>query len=192
MVQSVCHPVRLPVGVLLNRLSGRDTLLEELSSGGNRARCWLNPSTHTSITSKNNSCLCKKVFISPHKSVFTSRVNACVHIQAPSAGRSDSDERVKPLKQIRFHMLICALSPQGNCPKVSSINDRNDWKVVRKALTVIGFNEDEVEVNTRTLHMKPPRLGLHQCIVGVQDISTAPHFQPNCLKSVSQGILLQL
>lgn len=63
-------------------------------------------------------------------------------------------------------MLICALSPQGNCPKVSSINDRNDWKVVRKALTVIGFNEDEVEVNTRTLHMKPPRLGLHQCIVG--------------------------
>ncbi|TNN01257.1 hypothetical protein fugu_010639 [Takifugu bimaculatus] len=34
---------------------------------------------------------------------------------------------------------------KGNCPKVSSINDRNDWKVVRKALTVIGFNEDEVE-----------------------------------------------
>ncbi|CAG14834.1 unnamed protein product, partial [Tetraodon nigroviridis] len=33
----------------------------------------------------------------------------------------------------------------GNCPKVSSINDRNDWKVVRRALTVIGFNEDEVE-----------------------------------------------
>uniref|UniRef100_H3DQM7 Myosin motor domain-containing protein n=1 Tax=Tetraodon nigroviridis TaxID=99883 RepID=H3DQM7_TETNG len=34
---------------------------------------------------------------------------------------------------------------KGNCPKVSSINDRNDWKVVRRALTVIGFNEDEVE-----------------------------------------------
>uniref|UniRef100_A0A3P8RYW9 Myosin Ic, paralog b n=1 Tax=Amphiprion percula TaxID=161767 RepID=A0A3P8RYW9_AMPPE len=34
---------------------------------------------------------------------------------------------------------------KGNCPKVSSINDRSDWKVVRKALTVIGFNEDEVE-----------------------------------------------
>ncbi|KAJ3590702.1 hypothetical protein NHX12_008651 [Muraenolepis orangiensis] len=34
---------------------------------------------------------------------------------------------------------------KGNCPKVSSINDRNDWKQVRKALTVIGFNDDEVE-----------------------------------------------
>lgn len=61
---------------------------------------------------------------------------------------------------------MCALSPQGNCPKVSSINDRNDWKLVRKALTVIGFNEDEVEVKTRTLHVKPPCLGSHQCIVG--------------------------
>ncbi|XP_035288723.1 unconventional myosin-Ic-like isoform X1 [Anguilla rostrata] len=34
---------------------------------------------------------------------------------------------------------------KGNCPKVSSINDRSDWKAVRKALTVIGFTEDEVE-----------------------------------------------
>ncbi|XP_066552170.1 unconventional myosin-Ic isoform X3 [Amia ocellicauda] len=34
---------------------------------------------------------------------------------------------------------------KGNCPKVSSINDKNDWKTVRKALTVIGFSEDEVE-----------------------------------------------
>lgn len=36
--------------------------------------------------------------------------------------------------------------PQGQCAKVSSINDKNDWKVVRKALTVINFTEDEVEV----------------------------------------------
>ncbi|XP_062873463.1 myosin Ic, paralog b isoform X2 [Trichomycterus rosablanca] len=34
---------------------------------------------------------------------------------------------------------------KGNCPKVSSINDRNDWKVVLKALSVIGFNDEEVE-----------------------------------------------
>ncbi|KAK6473316.1 unconventional myosin-Ic isoform X1 [Huso huso] len=34
---------------------------------------------------------------------------------------------------------------KGNCPKVSSINDKNEWKVVRKALSVIGFSEDEVE-----------------------------------------------
>ncbi|KAK1899490.1 Unconventional myosin-Ic [Dissostichus eleginoides] len=34
---------------------------------------------------------------------------------------------------------------KGNCPKVSSINDRSEWKLVRKALTVIGFNDDDVE-----------------------------------------------
>lgn len=45
---------------------------------------------------------------------------------------------------------LCVCFPQGNCPKVSSINDRSDWKVVRKALTVIGFNEDEVEVRSKS------------------------------------------
>ncbi|XP_076833382.1 LOW QUALITY PROTEIN: myosin Ic, paralog b [Brachyhypopomus gauderio] len=40
---------------------------------------------------------------------------------------------------------------KGNCPKVSSINDRSDWKIVRKALNVIGFSDDEVEV--RELYM---------------------------------------
>ncbi|KAG2458791.1 MYO1C protein, partial [Polypterus senegalus] len=34
---------------------------------------------------------------------------------------------------------------KGNCPKVSSINDKNDWKIVRKAVSVIGFSDDEVE-----------------------------------------------
>ncbi|XP_036264522.1 unconventional myosin-Ic isoform X2 [Pipistrellus kuhlii] len=34
---------------------------------------------------------------------------------------------------------------KGQCAKVSSINDKNDWKVVRKALSVINFTEDEVE-----------------------------------------------
>ncbi|XP_072557587.1 unconventional myosin-Ic isoform X1 [Paramormyrops kingsleyae] len=34
---------------------------------------------------------------------------------------------------------------KGNCSKVSSINDRSEWKVVSKALTVIGFSEEEVE-----------------------------------------------
>ncbi|XP_036379609.1 unconventional myosin-Ic-like isoform X2 [Megalops cyprinoides] len=46
---------------------------------------------------------------------------------------------------------------KGNCPKVSSINDRNDWKVVRKALTVIGFSDEEVEellnIIASVLHM---------------------------------------
>ncbi|XP_035999170.1 unconventional myosin-Ic isoform X1 [Fundulus heteroclitus] len=34
---------------------------------------------------------------------------------------------------------------KGNCPRVSSINDKNSWKVVRKALEVIGFTEEEVQ-----------------------------------------------
>ncbi|KAM4620151.1 unconventional myosin-Ic isoform 2-T2 [Polymixia lowei] len=34
---------------------------------------------------------------------------------------------------------------KGNCPRVSSINDKNDWKAVRKALPIIGFTEEEVQ-----------------------------------------------
>uniref|UniRef100_A0A4W5JGK6 Myosin Ic, paralog a n=1 Tax=Hucho hucho TaxID=62062 RepID=A0A4W5JGK6_9TELE len=40
----------------------------------------------------------------------------------------------------KYHYLV-----KGCCPRVSSINDKNDWKTVRKALTVIGFHEEEVE-----------------------------------------------
>uniref|UniRef100_A0A3P9LMT0 Myosin Ic, paralog a n=2 Tax=Oryzias latipes TaxID=8090 RepID=A0A3P9LMT0_ORYLA len=34
---------------------------------------------------------------------------------------------------------------KGNCPKVSSISDKNNWKVVMKALSVIGFATEEVQ-----------------------------------------------
>ncbi|XP_054612452.1 unconventional myosin-Ih [Dunckerocampus dactyliophorus] len=34
---------------------------------------------------------------------------------------------------------------QGNCAKVSSINDKSDWKTVRRALSVIGFSESDTE-----------------------------------------------
>ncbi|XP_063002760.1 unconventional myosin-Ic [Elgaria multicarinata webbii] len=34
---------------------------------------------------------------------------------------------------------------KGQCAKVSSINDKSDWKVVRRALSVINFKDDEVE-----------------------------------------------
>uniref|UniRef100_A0A1A8FNB3 Myosin IC n=1 Tax=Nothobranchius korthausae TaxID=1143690 RepID=A0A1A8FNB3_9TELE len=34
---------------------------------------------------------------------------------------------------------------KGNCPRVSSINDKNSWKVVMKALDVIGFTPEEVQ-----------------------------------------------
>ncbi|XP_060105855.1 unconventional myosin-Ih [Heteronotia binoei] len=34
---------------------------------------------------------------------------------------------------------------QGNCAKVSSINDRSDWRMVRKAFTVIDFAERDIQ-----------------------------------------------
>uniref|UniRef100_A0A8D0GKM0 Unconventional myosin-Ic n=2 Tax=Sphenodon punctatus TaxID=8508 RepID=A0A8D0GKM0_SPHPU len=40
----------------------------------------------------------------------------------------------------QYHYLI-----KGQCAKVSSINDKNDWKVVRKALSVINFSDNDVE-----------------------------------------------
>ncbi|KAK5618851.1 Unconventional myosin-Ic [Crenichthys baileyi] len=34
---------------------------------------------------------------------------------------------------------------KGNCPRVSSISDKNNWKAVSKALDVIGFTSEEVQ-----------------------------------------------
>ncbi|KAK1884380.1 Unconventional myosin-Ih [Dissostichus eleginoides] len=34
---------------------------------------------------------------------------------------------------------------QGDCAKVSSINDKSDWRTVRKALSVIEFSENDIE-----------------------------------------------
>nr|XP_025042231.1 unconventional myosin-Ih [Pelodiscus sinensis] len=34
---------------------------------------------------------------------------------------------------------------QGRCAKVSSINDKSDWKIVRKAFSVIDFTETDIE-----------------------------------------------
>ncbi|XP_063812150.1 unconventional myosin-Ic isoform X1 [Pseudophryne corroboree] len=34
---------------------------------------------------------------------------------------------------------------KGQCARVSSINDKSEWKVVRRALSVINFNDDDVE-----------------------------------------------
>ncbi|XP_044286459.1 unconventional myosin-Ic [Varanus komodoensis] len=40
----------------------------------------------------------------------------------------------------QYHFLV-----KGQCAKVSSISDKSDWKVVRKALSVINFRDEEVE-----------------------------------------------
>ncbi|KAF2981535.1 hypothetical protein EK904_007222 [Melospiza melodia maxima] len=40
----------------------------------------------------------------------------------------------------QYHYLV-----KGHCARVSSINDKNEWKIMRRALSVIGFNDTEVE-----------------------------------------------
>lgn len=61
------------------------------------------------------------------------------------------------------HCSYYILSPpkknQGNCPRVSSINDKNSWKAVSKGFAVIGFNDEEVEV--RQLHTNYKRARAH-------------------------------
>uniref|UniRef100_A0A8C4IMM1 Myosin-Ic n=1 Tax=Dicentrarchus labrax TaxID=13489 RepID=A0A8C4IMM1_DICLA len=39
-----------------------------------------------------------------------------------------------------YHYLV-----KGNCPRLSSVSDKNNWKVVMKALPIIGFTEEEVQ-----------------------------------------------
>lgn len=48
------------------------------------------------------------------------------------------------LQQKSPHSLFLFL--QGDCAKVSSINDKSDWKTVRKALSVVEFSETDIEV----------------------------------------------
>ncbi|XP_066514057.1 unconventional myosin-Ic isoform X2 [Hoplias malabaricus] len=58
----------------------------------------------------------------------------------------------------QYHYLV-----KGCCPRVSSISDKNSWKIISKAFTVIGFNEDEVEellkVVASVLHLGNTQFG---------------------------------
>ena len=38
------------------------------------------------------------------------------------------------------------LCQQGRCAKESSVNDKNDWKTVSNAFSVIDFTKDDLEV----------------------------------------------
>ncbi|KAJ8393918.1 hypothetical protein AAFF_G00054510 [Aldrovandia affinis] len=53
---------------------------------------------------------------------------------------------------------------QGECAKVSSVNDKNDWKTVQKALSVIDFSETDIEhlfgIISSVLHLGN-LLGIH-------------------------------
>uniref|UniRef100_A0A7N9AXE1 Myosin Ic, paralog a n=1 Tax=Mastacembelus armatus TaxID=205130 RepID=A0A7N9AXE1_9TELE len=55
-----------------------------------------------------------------------------------------------------YHYMV-----KGNCPRVSSINDKNNWKVVMKALPVIGFTEQEKLLNiiAGVLHLGNTQFG---------------------------------
>uniref|UniRef100_A0A8D3B335 Unconventional myosin-Ic-like n=1 Tax=Scophthalmus maximus TaxID=52904 RepID=A0A8D3B335_SCOMX len=57
-----------------------------------------------------------------------------------------------------YHYLV-----KGNCPRVSSISDKNNWKVVMKGLSVIGFTEEEVQkllnIIAGVLHLGNTQLG---------------------------------
>lgn len=60
-----------------------------------------------------------------------------------------------------YHYLI-----KGNCPRVSSISDKNGWKVVRNALTIIGFEDEEIqalmEIVASVLHLGNTQFGEHE------------------------------
>lgn len=56
-------------------------------------------------------------------------------------------------KSSKMYFIFCLL--QGDCAKVSSINDKSDWKMVRKALSVIEFNESDIEVRYTLKRDKP-------------------------------------
>uniref|UniRef100_A0A8C7PEG5 Myosin Ic, paralog a n=1 Tax=Oncorhynchus mykiss TaxID=8022 RepID=A0A8C7PEG5_ONCMY len=66
---------------------------------------------------------------------------------------------------------------KGCCPRVSSINDKNDWRTVRKALTVIGFHEDEDLLNiiASVLHLGNTQFGEGKN--GENQITTEPQLK---------------
>uniref|UniRef100_A0A8C4IJ71 Myosin-Ic n=1 Tax=Dicentrarchus labrax TaxID=13489 RepID=A0A8C4IJ71_DICLA len=55
-----------------------------------------------------------------------------------------------------YHYLV-----KGNCPRLSSVSDKNNWKVVMKALPIIGFTEEEKLLNIigSVLHLGNTQFG---------------------------------
>ncbi|KAI7812507.1 unconventional myosin-Ic isoform X2 [Triplophysa rosa] len=73
-----------------------------------------------------------------------------------------------------YHYLV-----KGNCPRVSSISDKNGWKVVSNAFTIIGFNEEEIqglmEIVASVLHLGNTQFGEDE--EGETHITTEPQLR---------------
>uniref|UniRef100_A0A8C9FN33 Myosin IH n=1 Tax=Pavo cristatus TaxID=9049 RepID=A0A8C9FN33_PAVCR len=57
---------------------------------------------------------------------------------------------------------------QGRCAKVFSINDKNDWKIVRKAFSIIDFTEKDLEVRKSKAHPSDGKLITQAVFVSLQ------------------------
>lgn len=55
--------------------------------------------------------------------------------------------------------IVCLL--QGDCAKVSSINDKSDWRTVSKALSVIDFSESDIEVRQKSHYIKHHHMNIY-------------------------------
>ncbi|TRY57362.1 hypothetical protein DNTS_024948 [Danionella cerebrum] len=68
---------------------------------------------------------------------------------------------------------------KGNCPRVSSISDKNGWKIVRNALSIIGFEEEEIqalmEIVASVLHLGNTQFGEDE--EGETHVTTEPPVQ---------------
>nr|XP_055055750.1 unconventional myosin-Ic isoform X1 [Misgurnus anguillicaudatus] len=73
-----------------------------------------------------------------------------------------------------YHYLV-----KGNCPRVTAISDKNGWKVVSNALTVIGFNDEEIqelmEIVASVLHLGNTQFGEDE--EGETHVTTEPQLR---------------
>ena len=58
---------------------------------------------------------------------------------------------------------------QGDCAKVSSINDKTDWKTLRKALDVIDFSESSMEVRSHHSRLYVSKMNTCMAIQQIMD-----------------------
>uniref|UniRef100_A0A671NYN6 Unconventional myosin-Ih-like n=1 Tax=Sinocyclocheilus anshuiensis TaxID=1608454 RepID=A0A671NYN6_9TELE len=81
---------------------------------------------------------------------------------------------------------------QGECAKVSSINDKSDWKTVQKALTIIEFSEKDIEhlfaILASVLHLGNVQFGA-SALGYVLSTDTSIKFSNNYLLGIPSNML---